>query len=255
MPVRSRSRLARAGESDGNGILDEGQVELVPGPDGGHDLGQRPPRPVRVVGQRPVADRRRRDPQPLGVVGQRPGRDLDPRIAGGGVAGDLLAQRVERPAGPRIAAGDARRDALAGAAQELPQGQAGGLRLEVPDRDVGGTQRAHEQAALADGQVRVVQPLPDGLGCERVGPEQARRDVALDDGAERRIAGHPVADAGQPLVGDELEDEVLASVEAHLAHDDRRAERDADGRGTDLGDAHGSMMGPERGVAPGTIAR
>ena len=143
----------------------------------------------------------------------------------------------------RVAAGDADRDALAVAAEELPQRQAGGLRLEVPDGDVGTAQGAHEQPALADGQVGVVGTLPDGFAAEGIGPEQERGDVPCQDRRDRRIAGHPEADAGQPVVGHELDDEVLATIEPQLAHHDRRRQRDPARRQPDLDDLHLGLLG------------
>ena len=72
------------------------------------------------------------------------------------------------------------------------------------------------------------------------------------DRGERRVAGHPEPEPGHALVGHDLDDEVLAAVELELAHHDRRRQRDAAGRGADLGDLHvGAPVGSTRTSSSG----
>lgn len=114
--------------------------------------------------------------------------------------GDVAAVRV--PVG-----GD---PVAAGPAEQLVEGEPGGLGLDVPQGDVDGGHRGHRDGAAPP--VRApVQVLPGVLDPVRVQPGQQRGDMVGEvagDGEFAPVEGG-VAEAGQPLVGRHLQrDEV-----------------------------------------------
>ena len=78
--------------------------------------------------------------------------------------------------------------------------------LEIPQRDVDAAQRLDREPALAVIAQAVVEALPVPFDGERVLADQQRR-VGLDDGAVRPRRAEGLAEAGQPLLADDLDDE------------------------------------------------
>ena len=102
------------------------------------------------------------------------------------------------------------------AAQQLVQRQAGGLGLQVPQRGVDGGDGGHgDRAATPVGTL--VQVLPDILDLVRVAADQAGDDVFGQIGRHRQLAAVQggVADAGQALVGLDLQRHEIAAGRAN----------------------------------------
>ena len=110
---------------------------------------------------------------------------------------------------------------LEAAAEEFPNGQAEGLALDVPEREVNAAHRVQADAAPAGVDGAVIHLVPEPLGLEGVlADEQMLQTGAdgvaerpLDDGLGRERRGVHLADAGDAGVRGDLDDErVLAAV-------------------------------------------
>ena len=152
--------------------------------------------------------------------------------------------RIDREGGP------------AGAAQQAVDRLAHGLAQDVPERDVDAREHVHAEAAPAVGLRALVEPVPEPVDVERVlADEQAlhaargdRQQRRLDDGLGGRRVGVHLADAGDALVGVDLDDQDALAAVADLpdlgqAEDDR----------LDIGDQHPLPLVPVRwrGQSPG----
>ena len=147
-------------------------------------------------------------PAVLGSVGQTD-LHLERRIAAVEQAARLVDELVDReiePPGVRVVD---RHVAGAGAAQELPERLTGGLREDVPERDVDRGLR-HRRRARAPDPVRLaeIELLPDRADVVRVETDEVLRVERVDRGLDDAAAvadGDRVAGAGDSRVGRDRE--------------------------------------------------
>ncbi|CUJ52345.1 Uncharacterised protein [Achromobacter xylosoxidans] len=174
-------------------LLDEVWLVLLEAADVLHGLGHVLPGVVAVHHQFHVgADGLARRLQPRLFLARRQaaGLHLDGGKALGDVAGHFLAQMLRRLAVQVVTAtGVGRHGLQLDRAEELVQRQAGGLGIQVPQRDVQRADRAHHRALAPLQQGLLVHRLPQPLDRVRILAQQHRRQQALHRGLEDCAAG------------------------------------------------------------------
>ena len=147
--------------------------------------------------------------------------------------------------------------AVAMAAEQRGERLAEGLALDVPQRDVHRGEREPEDAAGPGAPRRLPELGGDRLAAQRVlaDGEARERIHRFAQRPRQRAAEEGEADAGQSLIGAELEgDEVAGGIAVVDAHDQRVVGGGADQTRGDVADLHRSPP-RERRVGGGTVRR
>ncbi len=166
--------------------------------------------------------------------------------------GELLVDELAvGVGGPTAAAVDRGRSAAG--AEQLVEGEAQGLGLEVPEGDVDGRDGLEGEALAAEAADAPEHVLPEALDVEGIGAEQGVLEVVLDDGPQgSRGRGH--SEAFDAFIGAEVDEAVAAGghLEGGGVGDGRVAGDDEEG-GLDVGDFHG--VAPVRSPASNVMGR
>ena len=203
--------------------------------------------PVRELGQRLVArapavarvhDEARRGRQACGGGLQEAPHarrvvvagDLEQRVPGRPVAHDVLGERLRAPVGERVRGDHHQRGGRVAAAQVTPEGHAGRLRGDVPERDVDEADRAHDEAGAPDRHRRAGAVLPARLRL-RLAPDHDRCDEPFHAGGDGPVPGQAVRLPDETVLGLDLDGGVLALRHHHRPEPERR--RQGEGRGPD----------------------